>query len=379
MRRAGPVAVARTGLRSLAGIAALGAACAGSGCTAPSDGLVDGAGCGDCTVLASAQPAPAAIVAQGSGVFWIDRGVATGSSYESYGDYVGGAILAASSDGHVSVLVSSVESSLLAVSAAGVFFDARDPATGTTASVLRIGQDGSGAGYVASGLSKLVLLAADDTSVYWVADAQASGGRSATAPTLFRAAPDGSNVTVLASLSSPTALAVDDAGLYLVDGTTLERMNKDGTGTTPLVTLGSLQGTAGLAIDGTSVYWSATGSSSGAILAADEQGGGVRVVTSGLPSSMAGLAVHDGSLYFSTVSASFDSSSDSEKVLGQIDAVSATGGAPRLLASYALSAGASSSWVVGLAAGSSRVFATTLVSVASGDPQGAGDVVSVPE
>jgi hypothetical protein len=355
------------------GVAALCVACAASGCAAPGDGLIDGTGCGGCNVLAAAQNAPTAIVADEAGVYWIDRGVATGTGGDSY---VGGAIVAASGAGQASILVEQIDAQMLAVSAAGVFFDNQDPASSSTARITRVGKDGTGLSYVTPPVSGLELLAADDASVYWVASA-AAGPTTGSQAALFKAAPDGTNVVTLATLSSPTALAVDDAGLYLVDGSSLEEMNKDGTGVTTLVTLSSLQGMTRLTVDATSVYWSATVSNT--IVAADKQGGGVRVVATGLPGSVGGLAVDAGTLYFSTLATKIDTSSDTEKMYGQIQALSAGGGAPRLLASYALPTAYSNGWVSDLAAGGSRVYATTVVAVASGDPQGVGDVLSIPE
>ena len=359
-------------------------------CDPPTDGLTDGSGCNGCGVVAPAQNTPAAVVADSSGVYWIDKGVATGNGGSGNSGFVGGQIVGVSAQGSLTFLAQQVNPTMIALSQAAVYFDSLSVTTdssGTqvyTTAIMRVGRDGTNLAAVAATVSGFALLAADDSSVYWVAETPTSNGVTRS-PALFKAAADGTNPVMLAPLMQPTAIAMDATSIYVVDSVTLERLNKDGTGLTTLTTLSSLQGVRALAVDDTSLYWLVPASeqqAQGTLVKADKQQGGVTVLASGLPAPVAGLALGGGALYFAAVAQKYDEGAYTTIYSGEILSVPTQGGAPRLHATYTLPSTVasynSSPWAAGLAVGGSHVYVTT-AALQSMDMQGQGDVLSIPE
>jgi hypothetical protein len=122
--------------------------------------------------------------------------------------------------------------------------------TGATDGLLgKVAKDGSGKQTLVSGFGWLGKLALDATAAFYVVTFDASG----KGPSVRRVDKAGTNGKILQQPAASPAIAVDAAGVYIVEQAgNLKRMQKDGSG---LVTLASgLGDLRGLALDAGAAY-----------------------------------------------------------------------------------------------------------------------------
>jgi hypothetical protein len=161
-----------------------------------------------------------------------------------------------------------------------------------TATVSRVGTDGSAPTTIASGEFAPWDVKVDATSVYWT---------NQNAGTVMKAPLGGGMPSVLATPTCGYDLALDATSVYCVGVTGVQRIPIEGG---PSVTLAPLDGHVGawvIALGSTDVYWGASGRLADPFLAKAPRNGGtpVTVVPGGTsPSALLGLAAHGGCVYW---------------------------------------------------------------------------------
>jgi hypothetical protein len=276
----------------------------GVACGGGSDGSAKpGAPCpsGGCipTALASMQAGAHGIVADATNVYWARRvAQADGGQAEELVECA-----KAGCNGAPTILAVDRDIGALAVDATSVYW------TNRSGTIMKVGLAGGTPTTLATGQNGAVGIAVDATNVYWVTNAFFAMTRVPAQPTavgtVMKMPIAGGNPTTLASNLSPYGIAVDGTSVYWTNGTG----SNDGTvmkvpidGGVPTTLASGLASPVDLAVDGTYVYWTNAGSN----VPTDSTGSVMRVpIGGGTPSTIAsqqsdptGIAVGATSVYW---------------------------------------------------------------------------------
>jgi len=282
----------------------------GSGCDAAIDsatgaptssaGDATAPSCTTCVVLADSQSNPHAIAADGTFVYWIDRGAT--SEQQS----VGGAVMRTTLNGLITTVLDSDLTSPdnLAVDASSVYWSVQ---TQSGAAIMKVQKDGTGAAIIVSGVAAGGLFAIAGDDIYWTASI-ASSDPGSTGLTLFRSTTDGDGATPLAILQDDVGMAADESGAFVLDGSGLLHVHGD-SGQVDIVTSGTgFTGTSHLLLDATSAYWMSTDEyESPGVFRVGKDGTGPRAIVP-MTQGLTGVAIDQTFLYW-TATATDDTDS----------------------------------------------------------------------